>query len=100
MLADETGFLQWGIEDKEEFTSIRFDAPAPSFLRKWPSDKDSNDGYKVISSFVTLSMDQNVIERQTYSILEWLGDVGGLFDMLGLLGGLLIGPFTAFSLKA
>ena len=45
-------------------------------------------------------MDQNVIERQTYSVLEWLGDVGGLYDMLGLIGGALIGPLAAFSLKA
>ena len=100
MLADETGFLQWGIADEEEFTTVQFDAPAPSFLSKWPDKKGSDNGYKVISSFVTLSMDQNVIERQTYSILEWLGDVGGLFDMLTLIGSKLIGPFTLFSLKA
>ena len=41
-----------------------------------------------------------MIERQTYDALQWLGDVGGLFDMLGLLGGSLIGPIAAFKLKA
>ena len=46
-----------------------------------------------------MSLDLKIIERSTYSILEWLGDVGGLFDMLNLIGGVLIGPLAAFSLK-
>ena len=47
-----------------------------------------------------MSLDQKVIERSTYSVLEWLGDVGGLFDMLKLIGGILMGPISAFNLKA
>ena len=39
-------------------------------------------------------------ERSTYSFLEWLGDVGGLFDGLGLIFRVLIGPFSAFAVKA
>lgn len=45
-------------------------------------------------------MDQNVIERSTYSAFDWLGDVGGLFGILCLFGGSIIGPLTAFSLKS
>lgn len=56
--------------------------------------------YKVISSLVTLDLDQYVIERQTYSVLEWLGDVGGLFGILGLIGGTIIGPIAKFQLKS
>ena len=41
-----------------------------------------------------------MIERQTYSTLEWLGDVGGLYDMLCLLGRNLISPFATFALNA
>ena len=92
--------MQYGIADENEFTTVNFDTPAPSSMSKWPSDRESESKYKVVSSYVTLSMDQNVIERQTYSVLEWLGDVGGLYDMLGLIGGALIGPLAAFSLKA
>ena len=40
-----------------------------------------------------------VIERQTYSLLELLGDVGGLFDAFRLLGGLLVQPLANFSMK-
>ena len=39
------------------------------------------------------------IERKTYSGLEWLGDVGGLFDALVLIGSFLVGPITAFAVK-
>ena len=45
-------------------------------------------------------MDQNVIERQTYSFLEWLGDIGGLYDALRLIGLLMMSPFSSFFLKA
>ena len=43
--------------------------------------------------------EKEVIERKTYSILEWLGDVGGLFDGLRLMFGQLIGPMAMFALK-
>ena len=56
--------------------------------------------YKVISSVVSLDLDQYVIERQTYSVLEWLGDVGGLFGILVLIGRTVIGPIAKFQLKS
>ena len=33
-------------------------------------------------------------------MLEWLGDVGGLFDMLKLIGSIFVIPFAAFRLKS
>ena len=41
-----------------------------------------------------------MIERQSYSILEWLGDIGGLFDALRLIGFLMVAPFANFWLKS
>ena len=41
-----------------------------------------------------------MIERETYGILEWLGDVGGLYDALRLIGVLLVAPFAQFWLKS
>ena len=32
--------------------------------------------------------------------MEWLGDIGGLFDALVIIGEFLIGPVSAFTLKA
>ena len=39
------------------------------------------------------------IERQTYSILDWLGDVGGLLDGLKIIGSLLIAPIASFTMR-
>ena len=38
--------------------------------------------YKFTSIDLILSSDIIVHERETYSILEWLGDIGRLFDAL------------------
>ena len=38
--------------------------------------------------------------RQTYSILDWLGDMGGLMDMLNLLARLAVTPMASHSLQS
>ena len=40
-----------------------------------------------------------MIERQTYSLLDWIGDIGGLFDGLNLLISKFIAPIAAFALQ-
>ena len=45
-------------------------------------------------------MDQKIINRETYSGLDFLGDLGGLFDALYILGGMLIAPVSGFALNA
>lgn len=44
--------------------------------------------------------DLTLIDRHTYSGLEWLGDVGGLFGALQAIGLFIVGPISAFNLKA
>ena len=39
------------------------------------------------------------IDRQTYSLLDWLGDVGGLYDGLHLLIHYFVVPLGAYALK-
>ena len=56
--------------------------------------------YKFNSFHLELHQEHMTLERSTYSGLEWLGDVGGLFDGLRLIAQLVIGPFSAFALKA
>ena len=38
--------------------------------------------YKYISAQFAMNYDMVVTSRQTYSLLDWLGDVGGLTDAL------------------
>ena len=46
-----------------------------------------------------LSEKRKVHERTTYSLLDWLGDVGGLFDGLFLIVHWLIQPSVAYAAK-
>ena len=57
LLADETGLVQWGVEDEIEYTTVDFDPPAPSSLWRWPSKTQPDNKYKIVSSYVTLTMD-------------------------------------------
>ena len=36
-------------------------------------------------------------ERATYSALEWLGDIGGLFDGLKIIATILVAPLSALA---
>lgn len=58
-----------------------------------------NDKYKYTSIAFLLSPDVTLIERETYSLLEWLGDIGGLFDALKTIGGAIVGPFASYTLS-
>mmetsp|Transcript_16052 Transcript_16052/g.20333 ORF Transcript_16052/g.20333 Transcript_16052/m.20333 type:complete len:101 (-) Transcript_16052:837-1139(-) len=55
--------------------------------------------YKFISLDLMLGPNMVKHERGTYSLLEWLGDVGGLFDALKIIGHWLVVPFASYALK-
>lgn len=58
----------------------------PSTYDDWPVKDVAPDGkYKFSSVALYFGQDQTVIERQTYSMLEWLGDIGGLSDALRII---------------
>ena len=40
-----------------------------------------------------------ILERQTYSLLDWLGDVGGLYDGLGIVVGAFVSTLSSIRLK-
>ena len=47
-----------------------------------------------------MSLDSIVTERETYSLLEWLGDIGGLIDAFRYLGGFIVAPIASLSLQS
>ena len=49
--------------------------------------------------WLELGQDYLKIERKTYSLLEWVGDVGGLFDGLLIIFSSLLGSLASFTLK-
>lgn len=45
-------------------------------------------------------MREKVIMRETYDVLTFVGDVGGLLDGLLILGNLFLWPYTTFKLRS
>ena len=98
-LQDESQVLQLGEEEEFLFNSVHFSNPRPSAWSGFPTDASPDTRYKFSSIAFTFGPDLNVIERSTYSILEWLGDVGGLFDALRILGAFIVLPVASMSMK-
>ena len=99
-LFDETEWLQWGQMYHSHFWTHRVEPVAPSNLNQWPTKDEKKLRYKYSSVYLELLQDKIVIERQTYSTLDWLGDVGGLYEMLILIGAFFMYPISQFSLSA
>ena len=55
--------------------------------------------YKINSFWIELDPSLTIIERHSYSVLDWVGDVGGLLDGLKVLGGFFVAPIATFALK-
>ena len=72
----------------------------PSAWNKYPSDEDPYSRYKFTSIEINFSPDREYVTRQTYGILDWFGDLGGLLDILYLLGAVLIYPVENFNLHS
>ena len=82
----------------EAFERIEFLKPEPSVYATWPTKKQSSS-YKLSTFWFSLHPSMTTIERQTYSFLDWLGDVGGLLDGLKIIGSILIAPIASFTMK-
>ena len=49
---------------------------------------------------ISISPDVPKIRRKTDSLLDWLGDWGGLLDSLHFLADILVSPLTAYMMKS
>ena len=98
-LSDEVNFLQLGQTDEIEYETITHTPSDVSKSNTWPT-KDNRVTFKLNSVLLNLSQEQTNIERETYSLLEWIGDIGGLFDGLRLAASLFIAPVASYALKS
>ena len=74
--------------------------PQPSSWNKYPTKENPSNKYKFTSLEINMSIDKKVVNRETYSMLDWLGDLGGLYDALRLLCRFIVAPISSFSLQA
>ena len=75
------------------------DRPLPSGFTTFPTKEKPDTLYKFSGFVLSVSLDMLITERETYGVLEWLGDIGGLFDALRYIGYLLIAPIASYHLK-
>lgn len=87
-IRDEVSLVSWGQSREYEFYTKDMKEPNKSMFAKWPHK------YKFTGIELQLSMDLVLTERSTYSLLEWLGDIGGLLDALKLIAAALINPLA------
>jgi len=57
--------------------------------------------YKDVLFSVWIDISPDIVNhtRSVYSVLDWLGDVGGLFDALNLIARVLLSSLTTLFLK-
>ena len=98
-LIDETDLLQLGQTTVVSFETFGVGKSLTTGQSIWPTQE--NPGlYKFNSMWLELSNEHTIINRQTYSLLEMVGDIGGLFDGLLTIGHILLGPVAAYAMKA
>lgn len=76
--------------DTWAYSEITMGLSSPSSNRTYIPDKNDKINYKFISFDLFISLNKKTIERESYQVLDFLGDVGGLLDLCKLGIGLLI----------
>lgn len=93
---DETEWIQFGQSVHTKFFSLLANVPEVS---GWTDNlEEKPDGYYKFAS-ITFWPSPEVIysSRQTYSIFDWLGDIGGLNDALFIILEVMLLPFKKFA---
>ena len=82
-----------------DFTTVALKGIGTTKFSTWPTKEDPSI-YKFNSFWIELREWRTIIERETYSLFDWMGDVGGLYDGLGLLIHRLLKPIAVFALNS
>ena len=99
LLEDDVGILQYGSASEHTYLDFSISDATPSSWSFYPTAENPSSLYKFTSMEVKTSLDLFTWSRQTYSLLDWLGDIGGLFDALRYLFFSLAYPVSEFALQ-
>ena len=97
-LEDETNWLQYGQEDLYEYHNLSMSLPIASSWIYWPTKEEPTRKFKYASFEINMSLNLAHWQRETYSILDWLGDLGGLYDALFIICRFLLTPISAYTI--
>lgn len=90
---DNTALIDFGVTDDELLSSYQLTGPYSSKWQQYPHH------YKFVGVDVNFTTTLHVIERSTYGLLEFVGDMGGLLDALMIMGALLVYPMAEWHIK-
>ena len=71
----------------------------PAAWTTYPSESNPYGYYTFYELNLTMNLDVTIHNRKTYSLLDWLGDVGGLLDGLYLLVEFFIASYQTLTLN-
>ena len=91
---DEIDYFQIGQSDAGSHFEYYMNKPEASGYIEFP------ETYKIIGVDILLDFTLKTIDRSTYSILDFLGDVGGFYGILMLIGNVLLHKLKQFNLDA
>ena len=100
MLEDESSYMQYGQSIETEYFTWAVGQIQPSSWIYFPTEKNPSTLFKYVSVEVNMSLHLMLWERQTYSLLDWLGHLGGLYDALFHLAKVLISPISVFAVNS
>jgi len=81
ILEDDINFFVQGIETESKFWDLDIGLPEISSLVHYQTGKYKITGMEILGSFDVIR-----INRETYSLLQFLGDLGGLYDAIFFTG--------------
>lgn len=94
VIEDETSYLQFGADNLERtFYSFAFPAPLPSSWINYP------DKYKFAGIEINFTLDRKQWTIRTYSLLDWLAGLGGLYIALLYVCRVFLVPATTYALN-
>ena len=91
--------MQFGNTDETYFTSP-IQKKSSDFLINDSGWKNFPTQYKFFSMELSISPDVPKVKRKIDSLLDWLGNWGGLLDGLNFLAYILISPLSNYRMKS
>jgi len=93
ILEDDVNFFVQGIETEYEFWDLDRGLPEISSLVHYHTGRYKITGIEMLGSFDVIR-----INRETYSLLQFLGDLGGLYDAIFFTGVFVLAHINEVSL--
>ena len=99
ILSDSTSYVQYGQYEDRTFYSFEMSQPEHSQWNLFPTTDHPHHKYKFVGLDIRFSQTLSQWDRETYSMLDYLGDLGGLYDSLKVIGSVLVAPVSSFNLS-